>query len=427
MSDFEGIDFFRGNELVADPYPYFDHLRAQCPVQREPHHGVVMVTGYDEAVSVYTDATTFSSCNAVTGPFPGFPVPLVGDDVSDLIEQHRDELPFSDQLTVMDPPKHKAHRGMLMRLITPKRLKENEDFMWRYADRQIDEFAASGECEFIRAYAGPFTLYVIADLLGVPESDHEWFRQELQGGHRPETQGLGSTGSGSLSHTPLEFLYDRLTTYIEDRRREPRGDVMTGLAAATFPDGSTPEVIDVVRVAANLFSAGQETTVRLLAAAFQLLGERPDLQQLLREDRARIPGFVEEVLRMEGPVKGDFRLSRTATRVGGVEIPAGTTLMVVNGAAGRDPRRFEDPAEFRVDRENAKEHLAFGRGPHACPGGPLARAEARISIERLLARLGDIRISESKHGPADDRHYEYAPTYILRGLQRLHLEFTPIG
>jgi cytochrome P450 len=427
MSDFDGIDFFRGNELVADPYPYFDNLRSQCPVQREPHHGVVMVTGYEEAVSVYTDTATFSSCNAVTGPFPGFPVPLVGDDVSELIEQHRDELPFSDQLTVMDPPKHKAHRGMLMRLLTPKRLKENEDFMWRHADRQIDEFAASGECEFIRSYAGPFTLYVIADLLGVPESDHEWFRQELQGGRRRETQGLGSTGSGSLGHSPLEFLYGRLTTYIEDRRREPRDDVLTGLATAVFPDGSTPEVIDVVRVAANLFSAGQETTVRLLAAALQLIGERPDLQQLLREDRARIPGFVEEVLRMEGPVKGDFRLSRTATTVGGVEIPPGTTLMVVNGAAGRDPRRFEDPAEFRVDRENAKEHLAFGRGPHACPGGPLARAEARISVERLLARLGDITISESEHGPAGDRRYEYAPTYILRGLQRLHLEFTPTG
>jgi cytochrome P450 family 150 subfamily A5 len=423
---FEGIDFFRGNELIGDPYPYYDYLRSQCPVLREPHHGVVMVTGYEEAVSVYTDTATFSSCNSVTGPFPGFPVPLEGD-VDELIEQHRDELPFSDQIITMDPPKHKAHRGMLMRLITPKRLRENEDFMWRHADRQIDEFAAKGECEFIGDYAGPFTLYVIADLLGVPESDHEWFRQELQGGHRKETQGLGSTGSGSLSHTPLEFLYDRLTTYIEERRREPRQDVMTGLATATFPDGSTPEVIDVVRVAANVFSAGQETTVRLLAAALQLIGERPDLQQLLREDPSHIPGFVEEVLRMESPVKGDFRLARTAATVGGVEIPAGTTVMVVNGAAGRDPRHFDDPAEFRADRENAKEHLAFGRGPHACPGSPLARAEGRISVERLLARMGDIGISESKHGPAGERRYKYAPTYILRGLQRLHLEFTPIG
>ena len=203
MGEFETIDFFRGNELVVDPYPYFDYLRDKCPVQPEPHHDVVMVTGYDEAVSVYTNTATFSSCNAVTGPFPGFPVPLEGDDVSDLIEQHRDELPFSDQITVMDPPKHKAHRGLLMRLITPKRLRENEDFMWRHADRQIDEFAGRGECEFVRDFAGPFTLYVIADLLGVPEEDHEWFRRELQGGHRREIQGLGSTGKGSLAHSPL--------------------------------------------------------------------------------------------------------------------------------------------------------------------------------------------------------------------------------
>ena len=426
MSDFDSIDFFRGNELVADPYPYFDYLRTQCPVLREPHHGVVMVTGYEEARTVYTDTSTFSSCNSVTGPFPGFPVPLEGDDVSELIEQHRDELPFSDQITTFDPPKHEAHRGMLMRLITPKRLRENEEFMWHHADRQIDEFVAKGQCEFIKDFAAPFTLYVIADLLGVPESDHEMFRQELQGGHRP-AQAVGSTGSGSMGHSPLEFLYERFSSYIEDRRRQPRNDVLTGLAAATFPDGSTPEVIDVVRVAANLFSAGQETTVRLLAAAFQLIGERADLQQLLRDDSGKVPDFVEECLRMESPVKGDFRLSRRATTVGGVEIPAGTTVMVLNGAAGRDPRRFVCPAEFQIDRANAREHLAFGRGPHTCPGGPLARAEARISIERILARMLDIRISEAAHGVAGARHYEYAPTYILRGLQRLQLEFTPVG
>jgi cytochrome P450 len=111
--------------------------------------------------------------------------------------------------------------------------------------------------------------------------------------------------------------------------------------------------------------------------------------------------------------------------VGGVDIPAGSTVMVLNGAAGRDPRRFEEPDRFRMDRPNAKEHLAFGRGPHACPGGPLARAETRISIERLLARLSDIRISESAHGPVGDRQYAYVPTYILRGLTQLNLEFTP--
>ena len=158
MGEFDTIDFFRGDELVVDPYPYFDHLRAACPVQREPHHDVVMVTGYDEAVSVYTDTATFSSCNSVTGPFPGFPVPLEGDDVSELIEQHRDELPFSDQITDDGPAQAQGAPGPADAADHAEAPAENEDFMWRHADRQIDEFVGRGECEFIRDFAGPFTL-----------------------------------------------------------------------------------------------------------------------------------------------------------------------------------------------------------------------------------------------------------------------------
>jgi cytochrome P450 len=294
--------------------------------------------------------------------------------------------------------------------------------MWRLADRQIDEFLARGECDFISEFCGPFTLLVIADLLGVPEEDHASFRTAL-GGQRGA---VGHTSRDAMAHNPLEYLYQRFTEYVEDRRREPREDVLTGLATAMFPDGSTPEVIDVVRVASNLFAAGQETTVRLLGAALQFIGDRPDLQKLLRERRDRIPNFIEETLRIESPVKGDFRLSRVATKIGGVEIPAGTTVMVLNGAANRDPRRFERPAEFRIDRANAREHLAFGLGIHSCPGAPLARAEARVSLERLLDRMDDIRISEAAHGPIGARRYEYLPTYILRGVKSLHLEFTPV-
>jgi cytochrome P450 len=421
--DIDAIDFFRDDGLIADPYPYLDGLRARCPVRREPHHGVVMVTGYDEAVQVTQDAQTFSSCLSVTGPFPGFPVPLEGDDVSELIARHRDELPMSDQLPTLDPPVHTAHRALLMRLITPKRLKENEAAVQEIADRMLDTFLARPEGEFISEFAGPFTLLVIADLLGVPEEDREEFLDRLQ--RRPQAgAGIGSTGEDTLAHSPLEFLYGRFTHYIEDRRREPRDDVLTGLATASFPDGSLPEVADAVRVATNLFSAGQETTVRLLSSTLKIIAERPDIQDLLRTEPDRIPNFVEETLRMESPVKGDFRLSRTATTVGGVDIPAGTTLMVVNGAANRDPRRFEDPATFDPARPNARHHIAFGRGIHTCPGAPLARAEARVGIERLLERTADIRISERVHGPAEARRYHYVPTYILRGLTHLQLECT---
>ena len=173
VSDYDAIDFFTDDSLVADPYPYFDYLRERAPCGAEQHHDVMMVTGYDEAIAVYHDTASFSSCNSVSGPFPGFPVPLEGDDVSALIEQHRDDLPFSDQLPTFDPPKHTAHRGLLMRLITPKRLKENEEFMWRLADRQIDEFIDQGRASSSASSRAPFALLVIADLLGVPEADHE--------------------------------------------------------------------------------------------------------------------------------------------------------------------------------------------------------------------------------------------------------------
>jgi cytochrome P450 len=424
-SDFDAIDFFRAKALYQDPYPYYEYAREHGPVWREPHRGVVMVTGFEEAMAVYNDPAVFSSCNTVSGPYTKFPAPLEGDDISAIIEEHRDSLPFSDQLPSFDPPKHTEQRGLLMRLITPKRLKENEEFMWRLADRQIDEFLARGECEFIHEYANPFTLLVIADLLGVPEIDHDTFRQELQEERRAREPDA-SERNGPVAHKPLEFLYERFTAYIEECRRAPRADVMTGLATATFPDGSVPEVHDVALIAANLFSAGGETTARLLGSAMQLIGERPDLQKLLRAEPDRIPNFVEETLRLESPIQGEFRLSRVATKIGTVDIPPGTNVMVHNGAANRDPRQFEAPNEFRLDRADGRLHLGFGFGIHTCVGAPLARAEARASLARLLARMADIKISEREHGPAGARRYEYSPTYMLRGLERLHLEFTEI-
>jgi cytochrome P450 len=413
--DLDAIDYFRTDALNDDPYPYWDHLRARCPVTREESsRGVYMVTGYDEAIAIYHDQATFSNCNSAVGPFAKFPVPLVGDDITEIIDTYRNQLPFGDQLPAFDPPKHTAHRGLLMRLITPKRLRENEQFMLVLADRQIDQFYARGECEFVSEYAGPYTLLVIADLLGVPESDHEQFLRELI--HQSPL---------TMKHNPLEYLYEQFTVYIEERRREPREDVMTGLATATFPDGSLPPVDDVMRIAANLFAAGQETTARLLSTALQTLADRPDLQQQLRDERDLVPVFIEEMLRLESPIKGTFRLSRTPTTIGGSEVPAGSTVMVLPGAANRDPREFDDPDELRLDRKNGRQHIAFGHGIHTCAGAPLARAEANVSLQRLLDRTGDIRISEPHHGPAGDRHWEYTPTWMLRGLEELHLEFTP--
>ena len=240
-----------------------------------------------------------------------------------------------------------------MRLITPKRLKENEDFMWQFADRLIDAFFDDGTFEMVGSYAEPFTLTVIADLEGVPESDHSLFRERL------------STAHQDVGHKPLEFLYERFNEYIEDRRQRPANDVLTGLATATFPDGSTPEAKDAALIAANLFAGGQETTVRLLSFALRMLGERPDLQKAVRADREQIPNFIEETLRLESPLRTQFRMARVATRLGGVDIPAGASLMLIPGACNRDPRVFDHPVRVRHrPPERAPAHRLRARDPH---------------------------------------------------------------
>jgi cytochrome P450 len=422
MTDYDSVDFFSDQSLVEDPYPYFDHLRSQCPVLETGPLGVVAVSGYAEAMEVYVDSGNFSSCNSVIGPFASFPVPLEGDDISDIIERHRAVLPMNEHMVTMDPPMHTRERALVMRLLTPKRLKENEEFMWRLADRQIDEFVSAGECEFIGAYAQPFSMLVVADVLGVPEEDHQRFREGFGLATAPGE--IGSEGEG-MAVNALNWLDDWFARYVEDRRREPRDDVLTRLALGTYPDGSTPEVTSVVRTATFLFAAGQETTARLLAVALKYLCEYPELQDELRAHRERITDFIEEALRIESPVKADFRLAKHATTIGGVDIAAGTPVMLLNGAANRDPRLFDCPAEFRLDRPNAKVHMAFGRGVHACPGGPLARVEGRVSIERILQRMRNIRLSDEHHGPPSARHFEYEPTWVLRGLHRLYIEFTP--
>lgn len=421
MSDYEAVDYFTDQSLIPDPYPYFDYLRSQCPVHPATPHGVLAVTGHSEALAAYKDPA-FSSCVAVAGPFPPLPFTPEGHDISAQIAEHRSAIPMAEHIVTMDAADHVKTRGLLNKLITPKRLSENEEFMWRLVDQQIDKFIERGSCEFMEDYAKPLSMLVIADLLGVPVEDHGEFRAKLA------NELVGDLGEAdTVAHNPLIWLENKFDCYITDRRSAPRDDVLTELAAATYPDGSTPSVGEVVKLATFLFAAGMETTTKLLSTGMRVIAERPEIQQQLRDNRGMIPAFLEEALRMESPVKSHFRLARTNTRIGDIDIPAGTIIMLLPGASNRDPRKFLEPHQFRHDRRNVREHVAFGRGAHSCPGAPLARAEARISMNRLLDRMTDISISAAHHGPAGNRHYEYDPTFIMRGLSALHLQFRPVS
>lgn len=424
MTDLASVDYFTDADVAQDPYDYWDYLRSEGPVFREPHYGVVAVTGYQEVQAAFKDVDSFSAVNAIGGPFPPLPFTPEGDDISHQIEAHRHEFPIFEHMVVMDPPEHDKARSLLGRLLTPRRLQENKDYIWQLADRQFDEFIANGHCEFLGEYAKPFATLAIADLLGVPDEDRGEIRRNLGAGNAPGAR-VGALDHEPVGSNPLQYLDDLFSAYIADRRRRPREDVLTGLATATYPDGSIPPLLEVVRPATFLFAAGQETVTKLLSSAVQVLGDQPDLQERLRANRDLIGSFIEEALRMQSPTKVDFRLARKTTTLGGVHIPAGTVIMLCLGAANRDPRKFENPNEFRADRKNVREHIAFGRGIHTCAGAPLARVEGQITINRLLDRTRDITISEAKHGSPGSRQYRYASTFLLRGLTDLHIEFTP--
>lgn len=424
MTDLANVDYFTDADAAQDPYDYWDYLRNQGPVCREPHYGVVAVTGYQEVQAAFKDVDSFSAVNAIGGPFPPLPFTPQGDDISEQIEAHRHEFPIFEHMVVMDPPEHEKARSLLGRLLTPRRLQENKDYIWQLADRQFDEFIANGHCEFLSEYAKPFATLAIADLLGVPDEDRPEIRRNLGAGNAPGAR-VGALDHEPVGSNPLQYLDDLFSAYIDDRRQRPREDVLTGLATATYPDGSVPPLLEVVRPATFLFAAGQETVTKLLSSAVQVLGDQPELQQRLRADRSLIGTFIEEALRMQSPTKVDFRLARKTTTLGGVHIPAGTVIMLCLGAANRDPRKFDNPNEFRADRKNVREHIAFGRGIHTCAGAPLARVEGQITINRLLDRTRDFTISEPKHGSPRSRQYHYEPTFLLRGLTELHIDFTP--
>ena len=216
-------------------------------------------------------------------------------------------------------------------------------------------------------------MLVVADLLGVPEEDHQRFREGF--GMSGTVGEVGAGEEGSPGHNPLAWLDEWFATYIEDRRREPRKDVLTDLALATYPDGSIPDVTAVVRTSTFLFAAGQETTARLLAAALKHLAEHPELQDELRDDREKIPNFLEEVLRVESPVKTDFRLTRRTTTVGGVEVTRR------HAAHAPQRRRQPRPASLRVPARVPHRPPQRGR-----PHGLRARAPTRARAVRWPGR-----------------------------------------
>lgn len=420
MTDSRDLDYFTDRAVLLDPYDYFEGLRPTGPVQPMPKRDLLLVTGFQEAVDVLLNTRDFSSC---INPDPLAPLRFEpeGSDVTAQVLATMDSGPM-DLMVSYDGDRHFAARSLLNPLFTPSRLKANEQFMRTYADAMAREMVASGGCELIANVATPFVTMVIADLLGVPDADREKFREVIDAA--PPPGNMDAADAPQSSH-PLMVMAGFFMQYISERRANPQGDVMSELANAAFPDGTVPPIMEAVKTAMFLFAAGQDTSAKLIGNAMRHLCEDQALQSRLRADRSLIGPFLEEMLRLEGSTKGTFRMAQRDTTIGDVAVKAGTRIMIAVSAANRDPRRWDDPNDFRLGRPRIKEHLAFGRGAHTCAGAPLARKEVEILLDRFLEHSSAITLSERHHGPAGARTIDYEPSYIIRGLANLHVEFAP--
>lgn len=419
MTDYANADVFSSNEIAQQPFDYFEFLRAQGPVTPLGYKNVVAVTGYDEGVAIYKDDVHFSAINTVTGPY----LPLEYDEsrpIDDQIIECRQANAYLGTIMTADEVSHARAKTILNGIITPARLKANEEYMYTLADEIIDEFIDKDAFNVVSDFGAPFAQLTVADLMGIPKEDNEMVRS-LTADPSQLPGSLG--GTFDMATNPLARMGMAFYQYIAERRAAPREDVLTRMAEQRYDDGTLPTIEEVVGLATFLFGAGQDTTVQLFASMLRQLSDEPELAERLRAEPAKIADFVDEALRLFGTSKSTFRYVRRPITIGGFDFKPGQHVMLHTLAMNRDPRRFDDPAKFDIDRKNGRTHVAFGRGLHACAGAPLARAEGRIAIERLLARMKNIRISDARHGPKGARNFTYLPNYSLFGVTEQWMEF----
>ncbi len=420
--DADERDYFTDRSVLLEPYDFFEEMRSHGPVHQLKNRDMLFITGFKEATEVLLNKADFSSSIATAGPAAPLPYEVDGTDISAKVTAHSESIRQGDLLVNYDGDFHTAARSLLNPLLVPTRLKANEHYMEVLADQIARDMVAKGGCEIVNEVATPFVTLVIADLLGVPAEDREQFRGVIDQG--PPAGNMDAAEDNEQSKA-LAFMIGYFARYLGERRANPRDDVMTILATAKFPDGSTPDILEPAKAAMFLFAAGQDTSAKLIGNAMRYLCENREMQATLRADPSKIPAFLEEMLRLEGSTKMTARVAVRDTKIGDLEVPAGKRVFVGLAAANRDPRRWDEPNAFKLDRPKIKEHIAFGRGAHVCAGSPLARAEVRVLFERLLAHTSEISISEEHHGSVGNRDLAYEASYIIRGLEKLHITLKP--
>lgn len=328
-----------------------------------------------------------------------------------------------DTMITSDPPEHKVYRTLVNKVFSASRVDEMERYMEDIAHELIDIFIERGECDFIREFTTPLPVYVIADQLGVPREEIQDFKKWSDSFATRLSQ-LATPEEESENAKNIVAFQHFFAAMIAKRRQEPQDDIISDLVNNTIKDADTDEerplnMEEPQSILQQLMVAGNETTTSAITGGMLSLLNKPQQMRRLKENPEDIPKAVEEILRMESPSAGMWRVAKKDSEVHGVQIPRGSLLMLRYHAANRDRAVFDEPNDINVCRPNAGEHLAFGRGVHFCPGAMLARKEMIVAFRTLLSRLTNIELVEEKSD------LDYWPNIVLRGLKELYIRFEP--
>jgi cytochrome P450 len=377
LEDFGSFDDAVSGD-VRDPYTELARLRREEPVQRidmsgMPHEEskpVFMVYRHEEVAQMLRDNETFSSA-------------IIIDAFGDVLGKQ--------VMLGMDEPEHGRHRALVSKAFSQKALARWEDeLVGRVGSELIDRFADRGRADLVKEFTFPYPTQIIAGLLGLPREDYPQFQ-------RWSISLLSFTINPERGRAASQALQEYFTPILAERRQQPREDLISGLAQAEI-DGeklSDEEIFSFLRL---LLPAGVETTYRSLGNMLFGLFCNPDQLDAVRDDRSLLPQAIEEAVRWEPPLLTITRVATRDTELGGVAIPAGSSVMPMLGAANRQDDRYPDPDRFDIFR-SARAHIGFGHGVHVCLGMHLARLEMRVALNLLFDRLPNLRLDPKGNDP----------------------------
>lgn len=400
--------------LLDPPWPFHEQLRTHAPVFKLDQLGFYLVMKYDDAIRVLKDPKAFSS---------SFPQRF-GTGLSFLPSTpakeaaHAKGYRWEPTLFFTDAPAHRRQRTVVQQAFSPRRVRQLEAMVQERADEIIGALDPSRTIDFAAEVAFPLPVMVIGEALGVAQEDRAKFKRWADAVVTRLGEQLSEEDDIALIDDYVE-AQNYFADQIARRQQAPTDDLLSDLVHAHL-EGEDPLTLEeLLAIVTILPVAGTETSAGLIGMTLHHLLENPDELLRGRTDPEAIDRAIEETLRFESPIQAWFRRATEDVELSGVTVPKDEMVLVVLASANRDEEQWECPAEWHTDRDNIKEHVAFGWGPHFCAGASLARAEARIAITTLLNRFGDIRL-------ADGAEPKHRPNLVHRMLETLPIAVTPL-